>query len=154
MGSSLSNPFTGLEACIAASTTFQTLVGAANATAAKNKIFYPYATSDDARPYCVLDCEGLGPQRVVSFSERGSIVASFEIPASTYSAETGAKAKFLACLDDVDSILDEAVTASRQTSTRWGLTEFSIVQFPFLVEDQDGDPVDPYYATSVQVSWV
>lgn len=142
----------GLESLVASSATFQTLVGAANATAAKSYIHFGGTDGEPSRPCALISVDGGNVEETTAFSASGSLLLSLEVPATQYSTGTR-EARFVAFLTDIDAILSEMNTNGRNGTVNWRMVGFESVTPPHLKSDFEGDPEEPYYTASFLIRW-
>lgn len=142
----------GLESLVASSATFQTLVGAANATAAKTSIHFGGTDGEPSRPCALISVDGGNVEETTAFSASGSLLLSLEVPATQYSTGTR-EARFIAFLTDIDSILSDMNTNGRNGTVNWRMVGFESVVPPHLKSDFEGDPEEPYYTASFLIRW-
>lgn len=153
------NSYDGLAGLVASSSTFRTITGAANATAALSFIHYPYPNSSDSRPWAIID-GGTGTEweEQIRMSAGGSLMLTIEVPESYYSGYSTDKTKWLAFAGDVDDIMDQMETNSNTSkgdgSNYWNLTAISQAESPYLVLEQAGDPAAQYFTCAILCRWV
>lgn len=147
------NSHQGLESLVASSAKFRTLVGAANADAAKGFVFYGGTEDSSVMPWALITCRGCKVLEEVSYSAQGELVLSFDVPASAYAAQSTNKAKLTAFLTDIDTILTEMRTNSRNRSVNWNMKSVEGVVSPRLMAPRDSAPETPFYTASFRIGW-
>lgn len=155
----LLGPYEGLEELVASSAKFRTITGAANATAALDKIHYPYPEDDSERPWALID-NGAGTEweDVIRFSAGGALMLTIEVPKSSYTTPTTHKGKFKSFMSDADTVIAQMAANSNvqkgDGSNYWNLTSVSKAEGPGPVDPEDGEVDAPYYTCSFLCRWV
>lgn len=144
--------FQGLEDLVASSAKFQSLTGAANATAAEAFVFYGGVDDAPTEPRALISGEGGNWEDVIGFSAEGSLSLSIEVPATKYPTGT-AKEKFVLFLTDIDAIVSEMQTASQSRDVLWAFKSITPVVAPRLLADQETEADAPFYVATYLVSW-
>lgn len=144
----------GLESLVASSAKFRTLTGAANAEAAKAFIHIGGVPEDESKtmPWALVFPETFDEQ--VCYSQSGALTLSIEIPQTAYVSQTTRETKYVAFLTDLDTILDEMRTNSRNRSVLWNMKSVVSSVSPYLAEDGEAEADAPFYTASFLIGWV
>lgn len=164
--STLARPISGLADLVAASATFQTIVGAANAAVAAGSVYWPEASDvdssgdlTDARPRAVISPnEDFGVRRISVGQHReasGSLLLTFEfLPAN---AAATLQTNYETFTNNVGDIIDDMFDLGNTdkptgNTTYMNITDATIVVGPQWFFDSDYDPQD-HFGVVLQMRW-